>query len=156
MSEGMNIDSATRKKIELNLKQALEEYANDLPLAKKSLSLKRNNKTNSPNKIRTSFISYLMTEFPHQQSWTHPTTLQEFSHSSILSILSRYKQTNPERYKALYVLFTTQKTRAFVAERLFISSSTVRRHWDKAIDTVMVMLLYPELEADTLSLYKIN
>lgn len=105
---------------------------------------------NAPSIVRKSFLLYLKTGFPYQIDWVHPSTEESYSHSLIKKKLEAYKHLSPSGYKALYVLWTTQASRSFVADRLFRSGSTIRRIWDRSIDTILVLLLFPELDPEVI------
>lgn len=109
--------------------------------------------TNAPDLVRSSFLQYLKTEFPYSMDWSHPVTKTTYSCESIKQKLEALKVCNPQTYKALWALWTTRATRAFLAERLNYSGSTIRRLWDRGIDTVLLMLLYPDLDPGIFQLY---
>jgi hypothetical protein len=100
---------------------------------------------NSPNIIRRSFLNYLRTEFPYGESWIHPVNNNKIEHALIKRVLTDYMKMDCLGYKALWYLWTTQGTRSFIAEQLNFSAPTVKRKWDKSINTIMHMLLFPEL-----------
>lgn len=108
-------------------------------------------KPNSPHLIRTSFLTYLQHLFPYNEPWTHPVTQVTYSHELIKRRLSEFKKIteNDSRslndYRALWYLWSRQNSRSSIAESLFISSSTLRRSWDRSIDTILLMLLFPDL-----------
>ncbi len=103
---------------------------------------------NNPDIVRTSFINYLRSSFPYGKHWEHPSGVV-FTHALIKEKLEKYKMLNRGNYKALWCLWTTQQTRAFIAENFNFSGSSIKRRWNRAIDTLLVMLLFPELEPQT-------
>lgn len=111
---------------------------------------------NSPNKVRNSLLNYIKHEFPYQQDWTHPVTGEVYTSEVIRQNIERFKDGNPQGYKALWILFTTSATRTFIAYRMLISTSTLRRIWDDAIDTLLLMLIYPNLIPDRVNIYDIH
>lgn len=108
---------------------------------------------NSPNIIRSDFLDYLKRSFPHRLNWTHPITKEVFDYSYIKDTIEEYKYISPGFYKPLWALWTSQATRAFISEHFNYSGSTIRRRWDKSIDTILLMLIFPELKADDFKLY---
>lgn len=111
---------------------------------------------NSPDQVRSSFLHYLKTQFPYGTCWQHPVTSKTFDAVLIKEKLEALKSCNPQTYKALWALWTTRATRSFLAERLNYSGSTIRRLWDRGIDTVLLMLIYPELDAGVFQLYDVE
>ncbi len=109
--------------------------------------------TNSPALVRSNFLTYLKTEFPYYRNWTHPTTKEVFDYRYIKETIEEYKEYSPGFYRALWALWTTQATRAFISENFNYSGSTIRRRWDKGIDTILLMLLFPELKVPQFRLF---
>ena len=101
---------------------------------------------NSHDVIRSNFFCYLKFDFMYGVDWVHPITSEHFSQSMILEKLVSLKHSDPQSYKALWVLWTTHETRAFIADRLNYSGSTLRRIWDRGIDTLILLLLFPMLD----------
>lgn len=117
----------------------------------------RERAVNSPSIVRTSFLTYLKTQFPYEHDWVHPTTNVVFCHELIKEVLADYKMIDEavdgSSYRALWYLWSTQGTRAYIAQCLNYSSPTIKRRWDKSIDTILLMLLYPCLVPQAYSLY---
>lgn len=106
------------------------------------------------NVIRKSFLDYLKKEFCHGEDWKHPISNQYYSFDLIKETLKEYKKGYPENYSLLWALWTTQKTRVILAEQYKLSPSSVQRRWYDAIDCILLMLQFPELEPDIpLNLY---
>ena len=95
----------------------------------------------------------MRTEFPYKKDWKHPSTGIVFTHADIKRVLQDYMKMDSMGYKALWYLWTTQGTRSFVAEMINFSSPTVRRMWNKSINTLMLMLLFPELKPESFVLF---
>jgi hypothetical protein len=108
---------------------------------------------NSPNTIRNSFIYYIKHSFPYKGHWVHPTTGQVFEHELIKKRLNDFKDMDRDRYRALWYLFTTQSTRAFIADQMNFSAPTIKRRWDSAVDTIIFMLLFPDLIPENFKLF---
>lgn len=109
---------------------------------------------NSPNVVRNSLLTYIKEDFPYQKNWKHPVTDDEFTSSFIHEKLLQLKTLNPQAYKALWILFTTSANRNFVACRLLISTSTLRRIWDRGLDTLLLMLVFDDLDPGFLEMYE--
>lgn len=107
--------------------------------------------TNSPHPVRTSFLDYLKHNFMHRENWVHPVLQVELTHLKIESALNKYKSTCPENYKALWRTWTTRASRAFIADNFNVSSSTLKRQCDQAVDIVLLFVLFPTLEPDHLT-----
>jgi len=113
----------------------------------------RSNAVNSPNGVRQSLLEYIKHEFPYQQDWVHPVTQDTFSWKEIKTCLEKFKGFNRNAYKALYILMTTNGSRSFIASRLLVSTSTLRRIWDNSIDILLLNLMYPTLDPGDIQLY---
>lgn len=122
-------------------------------MARKNVN--RSGAKNSPNVVRNSLLLYLKHEFPYKLDWKHPVTNEVFPASTIEEKISRFKTVNPQAYRALWILFTTSATRSFIASRMLISTSTLRRIWDNALDILLFMLIYPKLDPGTINIYEI-
>ncbi len=110
--------------------------------------------TNSPNLVRSHFLTYLKTDFVYKVAWKHPVTGSEFSFEDIHARLKEFAQLDPVGHKVLWYLWTTQKSRVFISDKLNLSASTVKRRLDKAVNTVLLMLLLPELKPENFELFK--
>lgn len=122
------------------------------------MARKNNNRSgakNSPNIVRNSLLNYLKHEFPYEENWVHPVTQEEFSSALIKQNIEKFKTLNPQGYKALWILFTTSATRTFIAYRMMISTSTLRRIWDNALDSILLMLIYPSLIPDKVDIFDV-
>jgi len=113
--------------------------------------------TNKPDTIRTSFISYLRHSYPYKESWTHPITKCVYPFKLVQASLEAYKELNRENYRALWALWTSQQSRAFIAEHFNYSSSSLKRKWNKTIDTVLLIMYFPGVHPTVpLNLYEVK
>lgn len=103
--------------------------------------------------VRKSFLNYLKNEFPYECDWVHPTSHKLWKCSQIKEALSRIKRLNPENYKVLWALWMTRETTEFLAQRFCYSTTVIKKKWERAISTVMVLLIYPELDDEQIALY---
>lgn len=101
---------------------------------------------NTPDKVRSSFLNYLQVEFVYGDSWEHPITKEVYDKEQIQKALSIYKNYAPSLYNALRFLWVSQYNRATIARHFNVSSSSIRRTWNKAIDSIILIILYPELD----------
>ncbi|MFB6283755.1 MAG: hypothetical protein ABEK59_07460 [Halobacteria archaeon] len=115
----------------------------------------RSGAINSPSTVRNSLLNYLKHEFPYDLDWVHPVSRKRYAAEDIATHLKRFKGFNPEGYKAMWILFTTSATRAFIASRMMVSTSTLRRIWDNAIDTLLLLLRHPSLDPGTIQIYDV-
>jgi len=105
---------------------------------------------NAPHIIRSSLLRYIRTEFAHGKDWHHPITGEVFTSQDIRRALEYYKGLNPENYRALWALWHTGKSRTWIAERFRYSGSSLRRRWDRSVDSLLVFLQYPDLRPEDL------
>lgn len=115
-----------------------------------------NNKINSPHPVRSSFLNYLRSDFVYKLDWTHPETNEVFNHELIKEKLTCLKELNPRAFKLLWALWTTQKSISFFTERFLCSQTAIKRAWSKGIDTVLLMLIYPDLDPGIINIYNYN
>jgi hypothetical protein len=108
---------------------------------------------NSPSIVRASFLTYLRIAFPYSKDWKHPTTNHIYEHSLIEKRLKEFKELNPGGYRVLWYLWTSQGTRSFIADQMHCSGPTIKRRWDRSIDTVLLMLIFPDLMPSSFTLF---
>jgi hypothetical protein len=121
------------------------------------MARKNQNRTesiNSPNRVRQSLLEYIKHDFPYQKDWYHPITGDRFDYKQIQICIEKFKGFNRQAYKALFILFSTNATRSFIASRMLVSTSTLRRIWDSAIDTLLFLMIYPSLDPGSIELYE--
>ncbi len=104
---------------------------------------------NSPNRVRQSMQDYLKYEFVESMPWVHPVTGEMYSHQLIGDKLKVLKKAKPECYKAIYAMWTTNISKTIIADKYYCSQSTIKRRWDSGISTLLLLVLYPELEPET-------
>lgn len=100
---------------------------------------------NAPHLIRSNLLRYIRSGFGYQQDWEHPITGEVYTYEQIHKALQYYLNLNRENYKALWALWHTGQSRSWIAEKFCYSGSSIRRRWDKALDSLLVFLNYPEL-----------
>lgn len=110
-------------------------------------------KVSSQHLVRKSFLHYLKNDFPYGVDWIHPSSKEVWSSEQIKDTLVRVKRLNPENYKVLWALWMTKETNEFIARRLCYSTTVIKKKWEKAINAVMILLLYPDLDDELLDIY---
>ncbi|MGG6281744.1 hypothetical protein ACQ4M3_09260 [Leptolyngbya sp. AN03gr2] len=114
----------------------------------------KSRKSNKPDQVRQSFIIYLREAFPYKEHWEHPTNGVTYPHAVIKSALEEYREINRGYYRALWALWVSQQSREFISNHFNFSGSSVKRRWNKSIDTLILMLLFPDLKpVDAINLY---
>lgn len=106
----------------------------------------------STNVVRKHFAKYLREGFIEKHDWVHPTTGYVFTHSEILQHLETYKALSPKYYNALYSHWLGLSPRR-ISERFLVSQSTLKRRWQKAVNDLLLLLLFPQLTPDDLDIY---
>lgn len=111
------------------------------------------NAQNSPHVIRSSFHTYLKTEFMYKLDWTHPVSKETYPHADIKTVIEQYKYIAPQNYKTLWALWTSSTNREALANLFMYSPSTIKRRWDESVDIILFMLIWPELNVAELKIY---
>jgi len=119
-----------------------------LPKAVNVEEYKKEKKT-SPHLISSSLFNYLKTDFVNGEPWIHPTKGTVYSSKLIEEKLLIVRKARPECYKVLYAMWTTNTGKLLMAEKFFISQSTIKRRADTAINTLLLLIMYPNLEPET-------
>lgn len=110
----------------------------------------RNRPRNAPHLIRSSLLKYIRHNFAYSQDWVHPLTRKVYAYQEVYQALEYYKTLDKDRYKALWVLWHTGRSRSWIAENFCYSASSIRRRWDKALDSILVFLDFPQLKPEDL------
>jgi len=121
------------------------EKEEDIPISPTAEELGRD-KEGGENYVRRSFINYLKEDLPYGRDWEHPISGDLISQQLIKEKLEFYREENPEGYYLLWSLWTSQNTREGMATKHNYSSSSVQRRWNEAINTILTLILFPELE----------
>lgn len=103
---------------------------------------------NAPHLIRSSLLKYIRHGFAYGLDWTHPLTGTTYEYGDVRQALEYYQKLNRENYKALWALWHTGQSRSWIAEKFCYSGSSIRRRWDKAIDSLLVFLDFPTLKPE--------
>lgn len=99
----------------------------------------------NPELIKINFLRYLQRDFVWGKAWQHPYTKEHYSFELIKEKLLALKELNPRSYKALFLLWTCLDKRASRLRYFKLSPSVLELLWTRATDTLMLMLLHPEL-----------
>lgn len=108
-----------------------------------ALPLRPIRRPNRPDPVRKSFLEYLKWNYALKESWTHPNG-KVYEYVNVSQCLSQYKALNKHNYRALWVRWTSDQSREFIADHFGFSSSSIKRRWDESISTILVMLEFPE------------
>ena len=103
------------------------------------------------NIVRRSLLLYLKKEFPHGEDWKHPVSNHFYSFDLIKEKLEFYRNNCPENYSLLWSLWLSQRSRIVLAEQYKLSASSVNRKWSDAIDCILNLIQFPELEPEVIS-----
>jgi hypothetical protein len=99
--------------------------------------------------VRNAFLNYLKIEFPTGADWRNPLTNRTYTSIEIRTTLKHYQEAyngiSSLHYKSLWCLFTTQASRAFIANNFGFEDNSVLRLWHDAVDGVIVLLEYKDL-----------
>lgn len=101
----------------------------------------------SPHSGRIKLFNYLKKEYPWKMPFIYKfqednkTLTHEFSWHQINAAKSWMRSINPENYKILMCLTTSDRSRQAIADAQFLNSSTVKRRADKAVDQIMQYLI---------------
>ena len=102
-------------------------------------------KVKNPDLIKISFLRYLQRDFIWGKPWQHPYTKQPYNFDLIKEKLLLLKDLNPKAYKTLFILWVSLDKRKSRLRYFGLSSHSINGLWDKAADTMMLMLLQPDL-----------
>lgn len=101
-----------------------------------------------PHEGRIKLFNYLKKEYPWKRSFIYlfkednnRTLIHEFSWHQVDAAKKWVRSINPENYKILMYLTTSDRSRQAIADALFLNSSTVKRRADKALDQIMHYLI---------------
>lgn len=82
----------------------------------------------------------------HQFCWKEPyickTVDREFSYEEVRQAMLYLKETDPDLFHLLQYRYLTNKPRQTIANSLYIDSSTLKRHWDKAMQIIQNWLMH--------------
>jgi hypothetical protein len=107
-----------------------------------------------PHMGRIKLFNYLKKEYPWKMPFLYKfeeegrILIHEFSWNQVNSAKKWMASINPENYKILMYLTTSDRSRQAIADSQFLNSSTVKRRADKAVDQIMQYLIarYVNLE----------
>ena len=106
----------------------------------------------STNIVRKDFVKYLKDRFVLEEDWVHPTTGYVFTHQEIKDHLVKYKDISPKYYNALYSHWLGLNPQE-ISERFLVSQSTLKRRWQKAVNDLLLLLIFPQLTPEDLDIY---
>jgi len=104
--------------------------------------------------IINSFTKYLKTEFSQQKDCDLSDILDanksrvHFGYLEVKSAMLKLKTVDPELHKLLCYLWLSYRSRNYIANSLYMDSSTLRRRWVKALNILLNYLLNAEVTAE--------
>lgn len=144
--------------IELSNKQYVKSLLVELADSVKidiSERVKQDRPDNMPHLIRNSMFDYLKQDFPYGKDWIHPVTYTRYRHSTMETALKLLREVNPQAYKILWAMWTSRKGSKILADGFFFSPTTLKRHCEKAIDILALLLFFPDLHIELLEISKL-
>lgn len=104
------------------------------------------------SQVQTSLLLYLYRDFKYQLPWKHPATRVEYSHADIIKALLILKEFDPQGYLIVWILWVSVKSRSRLAKRLSLNYEQLYTKWLKAVDTLLLVIAYPQLTPTNLDL----
>jgi hypothetical protein len=99
-------------------------------------------------KIKKSLMKHLQGKFAHKIPWTHPVSGRVFTHEELEREIRAYRNyTTYENWRALWCLWINGDSRSVAASFNF-SESTLKRRWDRSLDSILLLLHYPDLKPE--------
>ena len=97
---------------------------------------------------------YLKAEFPQQKDCDLSQVLDAnksrvvFGYLEVKSALLKLKTVDPELHKLLGYLWQSYRSRNYIANSLYMDSSTLRRRWVKGLNIILNYLINSEVTAE--------
>lgn len=104
------------------------------------------------SQVQTSLLLYLYRDFKYQLPWKHPATKVEYSHADIVKALLILKEFDPQGYLIVWIVWVSVKSRARLAKRLNLNYEQLYTKWLKAVDTLLLVIAYPQLTPTNLDI----
>lgn len=102
--------------------------------------------TKSQSYVRLSFLLYLQQDFPYQLSWVNPISQQEHSSTKIRTIIKTlYSRVCSEDFQSLVLLWLGVRDRKEAMRARRLSIYEIRKQWERAIDTLLLLLEFEEI-----------
>lgn len=99
----------------------------------------------------SNLTTYLKTKFPWKEDYECELKNGEkiiFSYEEVKEGLNKVKNTDPVLYKILTYRFMTSLTRTDIASILHMDGSTLKRNWNKAMNSLQNWLLHGNKEVN--------
>jgi hypothetical protein len=84
-----------------------------------------------------SLTKYLKTRFPWKEEWYCERLEATFTYEEVKEALKRLKKTDPKLHRLLEYRWLSHRSRSAIANSLYMDSSTLKRSWDKAMNTIV-------------------
>jgi len=98
------------------------------------------------NPVHYSLLAYLQSSFIWGHSWEHPISHETYSPELIRTKLLAYKHIDLVSYQKLFLVWVNLKDRRPRAKRFGWSEESLYEGWKKALNGVLLLLLFPELD----------
>ena len=95
---------------------------------------------------RYSFLRYLQQQFPFEKDWTHPTTKKVYSNQEIKRAVRIYRILAPKAYLVLWSVWMSISARIELAKLLEIDAVELKQRWGRACDSLLFIIMNPDLE----------
>ena len=126
----------------------LKNYFSLLPVRPRQAATHQSQE-NQIEEVRKAFLDYLKIDFPTGRHWKNPSSSRVYSNVEVREALNHYKEAydglSALHYKSLWCLFTTQASRTFISQNFGFGDNSVLRLWHDAIDGIMLILDYRDL-----------
>lgn len=97
-------------------------------------------------------LAYLQRDFPYKKDWRHPLSNEVYRWELIKEKILIYRNMDINGYMVLYTMWICIDDRKARLARWDICNDTLTNQLQKALDCIMFMLCYPELEPEDLKL----
>lgn len=100
-----------------------------------------------PHEGRSKLLNYIKKEYPWKQPFIYVyrednrLMSHEFSWTQVETAIKWAKSINPENYKIMMYLATTERTRQAIADALYLDMTTIKRRADKCLNQIMHYLI---------------
>lgn len=98
------------------------------------------------NPVHYSLLAYLQSTFIWGHPWSHPISHETYPAELIRSKLLAYKHIDLESYQKLFLVWVNLKDRRPRAKQFGWSEQSLYDGWKKALNGVLLLLLFPELD----------
>jgi nucleoid DNA-binding protein len=98
------------------------------------------------NTVHFSLLAYLQSSFIWGHVWVHPISHETFSADLIKTKLVAYQHIDLDSYQKLFLVWINLNDRHRTAESFGWSEQVLYEGWKKALNGLLLLLLFPELD----------